>query len=592
MLFLVISLVALAVAPLLYRLAHRAVVAMAFLDGFVLVAISGLILVHVIPHAMRAGGLWVPLVALAGFFVPQLVEHTLTRAAARAHAATLALAIGGLIIHTGLDGVALSVPAGSEGAGELAIAVVLHRLPVALTICTLLLPIWRPRLVAAVLVTVGAATAAGFFLGDALIDLTDVRWLAVLQALVAGSLLHVVVHRPAPLTSPTGGQKMGKLFGGLGALLAIASVASLSHSHLPLYLGGNRGFAETFVALSLETAPALLLAFVVAGLIQVILPRASLRFLARGRPGSQALRGMAFGLPLPICSCGVIPLYQTLVSNAVPATAAMSFLVATPELGIDALLISLPLLGTSLTLVRIAAAAVVALVVGWGVGRLAPAPLPIPTSVAGGDGAVGPGLAARLRAGLHFGLVEIVDHTGPWLLLGIAIASLAEPLLRAEWLTVLPWGLDVFLFTILGMPTYVCASGATPLAAVLIYKGVSPGAAIAFLLAGPATNLTTFGVLAQAHGRRVATAFATSMAAMALAVGLFINLIIPGAHGVELDTIAEATPGPIAVGALAALAMIFALSLLRQGARGFLGQVLSPYGDEDDCCGDGDGHAH
>jgi hypothetical protein len=560
---------------------------MAFLDGFVLVAISALILFHVIPHAMGAGGLWVPLVALAGFFVPQLLEHTLTRAAHRAHGAALALAIGGLIIHAGLDGIALATPGGTDGATELAIAVVLHRTPEAIMIWALLIPTWRPSRIAGVLAMVGAATCAGYFLGDSLIALTDARWLALVQALVAGSLLHVMVHRPAPLTSPTRGSKIGKIFGGAGAVLAVTSVAVLSHAHQPLYLeGAGQGFTETFVALALETAPALLLAFLLAGLIQVVLPKASFRFLSRGRPASQAARGMAFGLPLPICSCGVIPLYQTLVSHGVPATAAMAFLVATPELGIDAVLISLPLLGGELTAIRVVAAAVVAFAIGWGVGRLAPKPLVQPDLPVATDR---PRLAARLRSGVRFGLVEIVDHTGPWLLLGVAIAALAEPLLRGEWLMMLPWGIDVILFTLLGMPTYVCASGATPLAAVLIHKGVSPGAAIAFLLAGPATNVTTFGVLASAHGRKIAVIFAAAMAILSVGIGMGINLVLPDASGIELDAITEEIPSALEIVSLAALVVIFALSLLRQGPRGFLGQVLSPYGDDDD---DGHGHGH
>jgi hypothetical protein len=592
MIYVAVSIVALAVGPLLYGASRRALPYLAFLDGFVMVAISGLLLVHVIPHAMESGGLWVPLFALAGFFVPQLVEHTLERAASRTHALTLGLAIVGLIIHASLDGVALAstgtAEAGGGGGGELAVAIVLHRLPVAITIWALLLPMWGRRAAAAVLGVIGVATIGGYGLGDSLAWAGDSMWLALFQALVAGSLLHVVVHLPAPLSSPTRGTRPGKIAAGAGGLLAIAAVAMFSHTHLAAYAESAHSFSETFLAISLETAPVLLLAFALAGMMQVVLPRARLSFLSTGRPSSEAARGMAFGLPLPICSCGVIPLYQTLVNQSVPATAAMAFLVATPELGIDAVLISLPLLGEELTVIRVVAAAVVAFVVGWGIGRLAPRP-PAPVKTLRDD--TPKSVARRVRDGLRFGLVEIVDHTGPWLLLGIAVASLMEPMLKGDWLTVLPFGVDVVLFTLLGMPTYVCASGATPLAAILIHKGVSPGAAIAFLLAGPATNLTTFGILARAHGRRIAMAFAAAMAVLSIAVGLAINLALPGLGGFELDELTQESPSLLAVVCLAALAAIFALSVLRQGPRGFLGQVLSPYGDDDDCH-DHDDHDH
>ena len=97
------------------------------------------------------------------------------------------------------------------------------------------------------------------------------------------------------------------------------------------------------------------------------------------------------------------------------------------------------------------------------------------------------------------------------ILFGIAVAAFASPFLNAEWLQEMPGPLEVIVFAFLGMPSYVCASGATPLVAILIAGGVSPGAGLAFLLTGPATNVTTFGVLSRLHGRRLALAFGVCM---------------------------------------------------------------------------------
>jgi hypothetical protein len=273
----------------------------------------------------------------------------------------------------------------------------------------------------------------------------------------------------------------------------------------------------------------------------------------------------------------VIPIYQSLTRAAVPGAAAMAFLVATPELGLDAVLISLPLLGPELAAARVAAAALVAFLAGWLVGRLARAP-----HVHAPGGATptrGPWLA-RMRAGLAFGFGEIVDHTGPWLLLGLTIASLVEPMLHGAWIATLPFGVDVVMLALVGMPAYVCASGATPLVAVLIHKGVSPGAALAFLLTGPATNVTTFGVLSRLHGRRVAVAFAGLIACASIGLGMLVNLLLPGTGGIALHEAAVEEPGWLQVGSLFVLAGVFLMSLLRQGPRGFIGQVLEPYGDE------------
>jgi hypothetical protein len=295
---------------------------------------------------------------------------------------------------------------------------------------------------------------------------------------------------------------------------------------------------------------------------------------------------VAFGLPLPICSCGVIPLYRTLVVQGAPATAAMAFLVATPELGLDAILISLPLLGTEMTIARVVAAGIVAVLIGWLVGRMAsvvaasqPA-LEAPAVVRGS-------VMARMRAGLRYGFGEIVDHVGPWLLLGLVIASLAEPLLDGDWIVMLPFGVDVVIFALLGMPMYVCASGATPLVAVLLHKGVSPGAALAFLLSGPATNITTFGVLRDIHGRRIAVVFAAAIAGASIGLGILLNLVLTEPTGLELHAAVHEDPTLLAMASLGVLVVVFMLSVLRQGPRSFVGQVLAPYGDDD-----GHDHSH
>ena len=209
-------------------------------------------------------------------------------------------------------------------------------------------------------------------------------------------------------------------------------------------------------------------------------------------------RGTAFGLPLPICSCGVLPFYETLARAGVPSAAGVAFLVATPELGIDAVLISLPLLGADLTVARIVAAVLVsgavALFVSTQIRQL-------PAEGAGSSqSAAARPLRERLLSGLRFSLGELVDNTAPWIIFGLIIAAVVAPILDLSAFQDLPLGLDVLCMALLGMPIYVCASGATPLVAVLVLNGLSPGAGLAFLLTGPATNATTFGVLRRLPG--------------------------------------------------------------------------------------------
>ena len=580
---LLISLLAFAVGPALYGMADRARASLAALDGFVMVAVAGLALVHIIPHAVVTAGAGALAVALAGFIGPGLVEHRLERAARQTHTAALVVALSGLTVHEFFDGVGLARAFydPSTGISILAVAVVLHRLPIAITVWWLLRPLRGPRLAWAVLAALGAATVLGYASVDLVAGLVDARWLGLLEALIAGSLLHVVVHRPSPLSAPDQGRRE-RLSAGIGALFGLAAVAALgSEHHIPLHGHESIGFGDIFVALVMESAPMLLLAFALAGAAQVVLPRASRSWMRTGNPTTEAMRGMAYGLRLPICACRVIPIYQTLVVQSVPAAAALAFLVATPALGIDSILISLPLLGGELTAVRAVAAALVALIIAVVLGRVVQRHWPGKSPDASTQDEAQPlPLADRVRAGLRFGFGDVVDHTAPWIVFGIAVASLAEPALHDTWLAALPWGTDVLLFALLGMPFYVCASGATPLAAVLIHKGVSPGAALAFLLVGPVTNGTTFGVLARLHSPRIALAFGGMIAGLTVGIGLLANLLMPRGHGIALYAEASADASAFQILAVIAFTVVIALSVLRQGPRGFVAQILNPYGDD------------
>jgi uncharacterized protein len=141
-------------------------------------------------------------------------------------------------------------------------------------------------------------------------------------------------------------------------------------------------------------------------------------------------------------------------------------------------------------------------------------------------------------------------------------------MLWTEWSDVL----EVAVFALIGMPIFVCAAGATPLIAVLLAAGVSPGAALAFLLTGPATNVSTFGVLRRLHGARMAWIFAVVTAAGAIGIGLAVNAL-------PLAVATNAAPGhePASLFeqlCLALLALLYAASLLRRGGRAFLAELF------------------
>lgn len=604
LLYLFWSILILAAVPLIYRLCRGRTQALTALDGFVFVSMGGIILLDFLPQAIKVGGWYCVLFAAVGVGLPTVIERRGHRLGEHFHRAALYLGLLGLLIHSMLDGVLL----GSSGSkpGLLPLAVILHRLPVGLTVWWLVRWSKGRGLALLLLAALGLLTAIGYFAGSGLLDGLDGRGLAWFQSLVAGSLFHVVLHRSRgafpeedPAASGTGRPLTASGVGGfLGLGLVVFLLAGEHGDHGDHAQGAEHAeFWHSFLSLALQSAPALLLGYFLAGLVAVFLPVSSVSWLGRGSSASQALRGVAIGLPLPVCSCGVVPLYRALVERGVPATAAMAFLVATPELGADAVLLSLPLLGESFTLMRIVAAAVLALVVGVVVGRTISSRKPVASEVTGGAEAAGAGgFSSKLVGGIKTGLGTLVDHTGPWILVGLAVAALVGPLVEKSWLAGADPYLQVVFFAVLGIPVYVCASGATPMVAVLLAGGISPGAALAFLLTGPATNVVTFGVISGLHGRKAAVFFCIMMASLAVGIGFAVNLLFPGFMPLNLQADHEHSPGLLPWVCLWVLAGLFLLSLLRRGPREVVGSVFSVEAlsgaegaDEDkghDCCGE------
>lgn len=612
MLQLALSFLALALGPLLVRLARHQAGTTIALDSFCVVTISGFALLHLLPEcAAQAGWLVLPL-ALVGFVLPTLAERSLHRGHPGMRRLVLVLALLGMAAHDTLDGLFLA-DAGHAHAhdhsghehlhyhdGEVtAWAIILHRIPEGIGIWWIVprtLGMRAALLVTAV--TVGG-TLFGFFLGHQLIDATSQRGLALLQALLAGSLLHVVFHAHIPAPRDQGRWHFASV---AGAAIAMVVLWFVIHDHGHGGEGEHQhSTAHVFYELAIESAPALLLAYALVGLCQVFLPAGWLAQRTRGSTFAQALRGVAIGLPLPVCSCGVVPIYRQLVQQGASLAAGIAFLVATPELEIAAITLTFQLMGAEVALVRVVMAAALALLVGMLVGwllRKAPdqpadaAPQPLPATPHGP-------LGQRLLAALRFGYGPAVDNTATWIVMGLLLSALLMPYVDPAWLRSLPAGIDVPIAALLGLPLYVCATGSTPLAAMLLVQGMSPGAVLALLLTGPATNLTTFGMLGRLHGKRVALLFALSMWLGAVALGYVTNLLVttPVIPALAGDGHTHST---LAVVMLVMLGGVFLVSLLRQGVRPFLERLFeSPANLEPGLvpgCGatacDAAGHAH
>jgi uncharacterized membrane protein YraQ (UPF0718 family) len=573
---------AVAAAPLLDRaLAGRPAAAVALQDA-ARTAVFGIVLLHVLPSGLGGSG-WIALGALLlGLVIIRVVErvtdaHDAVRSG-RVRGPML-LVILALALHHLLDGVALALPeAQHDGSAALDVAVIAHTLPVSLLAWRFVRHHAGPSLATLTLAGIMLATAVGFGFGATLQLAPDDPWIGLSACFLSGALLHAASHRldhgpRQPFAS------------GVGTLLGLGVAGWVVFAHpLPARFDAELAIGPAFLAIADETAPAVLLGFAIAGWLKVVEPPELLRRLAgRGRVRAAAA-GAVMGIPLPLCSCSALPVYEGMLARGVPRAAALSFLIGGPEIGVGTLAVSTGILGGPATALRVGVATLAAFLVGLVLGG--PSSEPSGASQPASPSAP-PDRSWRRAAQYAFG--ELADHTVPWILLGILLASVLEPYLEPQALAGVPDALAVPLLALIGLPVFVCASGSTPLAAVLLHKGVSMGAVLAFLITGPATNITTFGVLSRRHGARFAFLFGAVVAAVAITAGWLVDLALPNfavpiSH--PLTPVSGSLTGLLALTAFGALT---AASLLRTGLDGFLHELglltLLGHDEHEDGCG-------
>jgi uncharacterized membrane protein YraQ (UPF0718 family) len=287
--------------------------------------------------------------------------------------------------------------------------------------------------------------------------------------------------------------------------------------------------------LSLEAAPWLLLGLIIGGLFKSLVPQA---FLQRHltRPGlSSIIKAAILGMPLPLCSCGVIPAAMGLRQAGASKPATSSFLVATPETGVDSISVTYAMMGPVMAVIRPVAALISAVITGvlvllFGDEKQPVSERPVASSCCGG-GDDGPQQAPpawyhQAIDGIVYALTDLYQSILKWLIIGIALAALIEAFVPHDWL--IRWGdswLVMILMLFVGIPMYVCATGSTPIAAGFLLAGISPGAVLVFLLAGPATNMATLGVIRDQMGGRTMWLYLAGIISCSLVLGLLVNLL-------------------------------------------------------------------
>ncbi len=276
-----------------------------------------------------------------------------------------------------------------------------------------------------------------------------------------------------------------------------------------------------------EMAVYLIFGFLVAGILHVIFPDNFIRrHMGKGNFGS-VLKSTLFGIPLPICSCGVIPVAASLKNSGASNGATISFLIATPQVGADSFMITYSLLGWVFGVFRIVASLITALVSGILVNLFSKKD-DDPFFIVSAHRNDKNGVIERLRGILSYTEYTLLGSIADRLIIGIIVAGLIAVVIPEDFFGTYMTSdfLSMVMMLFIGIPMYVCASASTPIAAALVMKGMSPGAALIFLLTGPATNIITISAVHKLIGKKATIVYLSVIALGSLALGYLLNIMI------------------------------------------------------------------
>lgn len=310
-----------------------------------------------------------------------------------------------------------------------------------------------------------------------------------------------------------------------------------------------------FVSLSAEASPWLLLGLLIAGLMKAWVPTKILsQHLGQGKKA--IVKAAIIGAPLPLCSCGVIPVATELRRSGASAPATSSFLVATPETGVDSVSVSYAMLGPIFAIYRPITAVLSAIFTGLLVSTTDKVRESSEKNSTGGSSCcatkketveeqkiietssccgskneakktVSNDVLTKTFTGIKYASTKLIDDLIVWLFIGLLFATLVKTFVPESFLLSYGSGLPAMLLMILiSIPMYICATASTPIAAGLILAGLSPGAALVFMMAGPATNISTLGVIKKEMGGHVLIRYLLGISISAIVFGLTLDWVL------------------------------------------------------------------
>ena len=287
---------------------------------------------------------------------------------------------------------------------------------------------------------------------------------------------------------------------------------------------------HSFLHILNEMSPYVLLGFLIAGILHVFVNEALLTRHLSGNGWKAVVKAAAIGIPLPLCSCGVLPTAVSLRRQGASKAATTSFLIATPQTGVDSIAATYSLLGLPFALIRPIAALTGALFGGVAVGKFAPDKNMNPDhSDAPIENENRESLFTKLKKSIRYGFFDMVDSMGKWLVIGLVIATLITIFVPDSFFVGLrQYPLVAMIAVVLiAVPMYICATGSIPIAMSLMLKGLSPGVAFVMLMAGPAANFASILILDKTQGRKATAIYVSSVIITAITFGLIIDFLLP-----------------------------------------------------------------
>ena len=342
-----------------------------------------------------------------------------------------------------------------------------------------------------------------------------------------------------------------------------------------------------FIDLVTEMSPYLLLGFLLAGLMHAFIPGTIYsKYLAKPNMRSVVLAAL-FGIPLPLCSCGVLPTAMSLRREGASKGAAVSFLIATPQTGVDSIIATFSLMGLPFAIIRPIAALATAIFGGKmvnviegdeGAGKFDSTNEQAHDdlcgdSCCGGHDKVPTSFAGKVIEALRYAYIDMMESVGKWLVVGLIVAGLITIFVPDSYFEIFKDNsfTSMLLVLCISIPMYLCATGSIPIAVALMMKGLTPGAALVLLMAGPACSVASVLVVSKVLGRRTLTAYLGSIISGAVGFGLVTDYLLPRAwfmsHLVANDACCEEESSLFATSCTILLFLLLANAFIRRRFR-------------------------